>query len=98
MKKGDTLDFLTTQSTPLQRIWPKPQEPISPWISNYCASMILLVIAKVPQILLVISKAYKCASSFEIIKQRAVKGWDERKLLWNLSEVINIIKTKILEN
>ncbi len=36
-EKGDPLGFLTTPSTPLKRIWSKPQGP--PWISNYCASM-----------------------------------------------------------
>jgi hypothetical protein len=25
LEKGDTLDFLTTPSKPLKRIWPKPQ-------------------------------------------------------------------------
>jgi hypothetical protein len=37
-EKGDPLDFLTTQSTPLKRVWPKHQGP-TPWISKYCASM-----------------------------------------------------------
>jgi hypothetical protein len=27
MKKGDPLDFLTTPSTHLKRIWPKPKDP-----------------------------------------------------------------------
>jgi hypothetical protein len=43
-KSGPHLDFLTTPSTPLKKIWSKPQGPLGrppgpPWISNYCASM-----------------------------------------------------------
>jgi hypothetical protein len=29
-KKGTLLDFMTTPSIPLKRIWPKPQGPIPP--------------------------------------------------------------------
>ena len=39
---SNRLDFLTTPSTPIKRIWPKPQGPC-PWISNYFASLINLV-------------------------------------------------------
>jgi hypothetical protein len=43
-KSGPHLDFLTTPSTPLKKIWSKPQGPLGrppgpPWSSNYCASM-----------------------------------------------------------
>ena len=36
-KRETSLDLLTTPSTSLRRIWPKPQGP--PWISNYCAAI-----------------------------------------------------------
>ncbi len=39
-------DFLTTPSTPLKRIYQKPEGP-PPWISNDCASML----TKAPRIL-----------------------------------------------
>jgi hypothetical protein len=39
IKTSPSSDFLTTPSTPLKRIYQKPQGPPPPWISNYCASM-----------------------------------------------------------
>jgi hypothetical protein len=39
-EKGDPVDFLTTPSTPLKKIYPKSQGPPPPphWISSYRAS------------------------------------------------------------
>jgi hypothetical protein len=39
------LDFLTTPSTPLKEFGQKTKDPLPrhpPWISNYCASMMIL--------------------------------------------------------